>query len=764
MSVAFTVPGSQAIPANRDDSVVWARHRLLGGRLARAWGAYEVGGEQFCWVIRHGSGCDPRQDVDALAGALADDHLTTVVLTPGVDYTSQQVAEAIEAAIEADFSHTATVDSHTVDGVTRYRVTVANSSSAGIVGGAAADGGARGTCGMHECRRSGVGTVTGTLYVHVTVAARLRDGTSVAAGTRCRITGVGYFGDSDFRGRLGVGLGGVHANPPGTITGVVDAGRVGVGDGAVNSYTPIVLPLPTAIPCVIGDDAWILVRDDGTSGNLAYRAHAETGWFGDLSNTENLLLDGADDDPTEAFTASETPSISNNYAVCSAVFLVVEVDDPVADDGSGFPGDGSLWVEYGCQRDGAGETPTEDAPDDETFHYRFRAPPLPRVAVHGVAYSLAVIDADDDMSAAVYSWPDLDNPPATAPVLLGETGLLGFDTGVADDYNVATFTPIPIGNDVVSDPYVSIGYTGGQIAGGAPTLQIQFDTMGAAGSDFGPDGERLYNQGQSPDGWPSDSVVGGLRDLAEFVSQPTSTMPYNAPASAWPDPYDLAGIDIRPGNLGREYRIIREQSLTADVVAVATTADTAAVTFGPSLELSPAAPLLQYVAAWSHGPALELTTAAPLAQVAAAATFGPDLRLRLGRPLGGVPWSEESEANMATLMDLVRGAAASPAATATRIDLSGAGDSQAITAAPASGRGAMVVGGAVVPDESCTLELWSGEPDGVASTLLVETAAAAGLPLPLAVFALYSATAGDALYLRVVEAVVVRGRAVSVET
>ena len=66
MAVRFVIPSSTALSSTRPDAVAWARHRMIGGRLARAWGAYTLSGTQYCWTIRHGSGCDPTLDVDAL--------------------------------------------------------------------------------------------------------------------------------------------------------------------------------------------------------------------------------------------------------------------------------------------------------------------------------------------------------------------------------------------------------------------------------------------------------------------------------------------------------------------------------------------------------------------------------------------------------------------------------------------------------------------------------------------------------------------------
>lgn len=577
MAVRFVLPPSTALSSTRADAVAWARHRMIGGRLARAWGAYTLGGSQYCWTIRHGSGCDPTADVDAVATA----SLATVVLTPGTDYTSQQVADAVAAQLLSSFGHVASVDSATVDGVTRYRVTVPFASS-GIVGGAAIDGGRSGTAGIQQARRDGAGAVNGTVWVHTEVHARNRDGTEVADGTRARIIGVKYYGVSGFRGRCAVGLGGAYANPPGAITGIVDAGRAATG--SANGYEPIVLPLPTAIPCVIGDDAWIGVCDNGGSGSLGYIFHGGGAPFGDLVDGDDLLVEGSRNDPTAAFPSSASPTITASFGVTSLVGLVVEVDDPAIGDGSGFPGDGSIYVEFGCQRDAAGETPTSAVPNGlgagETFHLRMLVPELERVAMTGAAFALGVVDASEDATTAVYSWADLANPPGSAPTLLADNGLAGFDTATPNAYTETTFpAPVPIGSDAVADPYVSLGFGFGVITGGIPAAsQILFDSAGAVN---GPDGERLYDQGASPDLLPSDWVVGGLRAGVEFVSLPTSTMPYDGSAQAWPDPYDLAGTDLMPGNLGRGYAIIRELSPTADVVTVSDVADASSSTAFP---------------------------------------------------------------------------------------------------------------------------------------------------------------------------------------
>lgn len=632
MTVRFTVPGSEALPHNRSDSVVWARHRQLGGRLGATWGAYSLGGDLFAWTIRHGKGVDPTLDVDALAGA----SLATVVLTPGTDYTSEDVANAIAAEIDSAFGHTVDVDSVTVDGQTRWRVSIASASD-GLVGTPAANAGPSGVIGIHESRRDGVGAVNGTLFVHCRVRKLLRDGTEAPSGRRCRITGVGYYGQDGIRPRLAAGLG-AYANPP-SVTSVVDAGRPSAGPSIV--YEPVVVPLPVAIPTTIGSTAWIMAKDDGTGAGtpgVAYRLNSNTDWFGDCVDgseaPQQLLVDTGQNDPTVAFASTLSPGSVSSFGATSLLFLVVELDD-ADNDGSGFAGDGSIWAEYGCQRDAAGETPTEDEPAGEVFAYRFLRPALPRVAIAGCGYGLAAVDAAEDMSAAVYAWEDLLLAPSVAPRLIGTSGgRLGFDDGTPDTYNVGTFTRIPIGDDEGSEPYVSIGFNGGRIVGGAPTaLQIQFDLVGNTGADFGADSQRLYNQGQSPDRLVSDFVVGGLRDLCEYVSVGATSMPIDAPAGTWIDPWDLAGSNSRPGNLGRAFAIVTEQSPTADVITVEDVADGASVSFGASLDLQASA-LAAFALGVAFGPGVDLS-ASGVVQVAASVTFGSGLNLRVGRAVGG---------------------------------------------------------------------------------------------------------------------------------
>jgi hypothetical protein len=760
MTVRFTCPRSDAIPL-RQDTVVWARHGVIGGTAARSWGAYELAGEQWAWTIRHGSGCDPRQDVDALADALADGNLATVVLTPGTDYDSQEVADAIAAELLSAFGHTADVDSVTVDGQTRYQLTIAGAAN-GLVGSPSSTKGVTSQCGIHDgSRRDGSGAVTGTLYIHTEVRAYRRDGTAVPDGTRCRITGIGYFGIDSFRPRLGAALGPAHSLTPTGIGPIADAGRP--ASGSANGYDPIVAPLATAIACVVGDDAWILVCDAGVaSGTLHYRAHASSGWHGDLGAAEDLLVEATRNDPDAAFPSSVSPTISANFAVHSMAFLVVECDDDAADDGSGFAGDGSIWCEIGCRRDAAGETPTEDEPADETFHYRMLTPPFSRAAFAQVGYGLAAVNASEDMAAAFYSWDILDLNGAVGTRLGTSGGVLGWDDGTPDTYNLASFARVPCGDDVVSDPFVSYGFTGGLIAGGAPTvLQIQFDTGTINPEDFGQDGERVYNQGASPDLLVSDHVVGGLRDLTEYQSAPTSTMPYNAPAGAWPASYDFAGTDARPSNLGRSFVVVAEQSPTADVFAVETTADGTTAEADVSLDATADAELVVYATA-SADMGLDAQTGAPTVTVSATATADVGLNARILFPNGGIiatsPHPGEDVIPMADLLELLRtSAAGSPRPLPFRVNLDGSPTSQAISGVPRAG--ALIVGGAITADDDAEASFYDGDPDDDGVLLCVQPLTG-GTPFPLAVLGLFSSS-GRAVWLEC--AGIVRGRALASE-
>ncbi len=755
MTVRFTCPRSDAIPL-RQDTVVWARHGVIGGTAARSWGAYELAGEHWAWTIRHGSGCDPRQDVDALADALADGNLATVVLTPGTDYDSQEVADAIAAELLSAFGHTADVDSITVDGQTRYQLTIAGAAN-GLVGSPSSTKGVTSQCGIHDgSRRDGTGPITGTGYMHVVVRAYNRDGTAVADGTRCRITGVGYFGIDDFRPRLGAALGPAHSLTPASIGPIQDAGRP--ASGSANGYDPIVLPLPTAIPCVVGDDAWILFCDAGVaSGTLHYRLHATADWHGDFPATENLLIEGTRADPDTAFPGSVTPTISSNFAIDSTVFLIVECDDPSPGDGSGFAGDGSIWAEIGCRRDAAGETPTEDNPAGEVFAYRMLTPPFSRAAFVRVGYGLAAVDAAEDMAAACYSWDVLDLAGAVATRLgAAGSGLLGWDDGTPDTYNETTLPArIPCGDDAVSDPYVSFGFTAGLIAGGAPTvLQIQFDT---AAAEFGVDGERIYSQGASPDLLVSDWVVGGLRDLAEYVSQPTSTMPYDAPTGSWPSSWDFAGANSRPGNLGRAIGVVAEQSATADVFAVETTADGTTAEADVGLDATADAELVVYATA-SADVGLDAQTGAPTVTVSASASADVGLEARIRFPSAGVSSTGEDVIPMADMLELLRTSGAGSARPAAiRVDLDGTPTSQAISGVPTNG--ALIVGGAITADDDGDATFYDGDP-GDGGVVLCVQPLTGGTPFPLAVLALFSSS-GRAVWLEC--AGVVRGRALASE-
>lgn len=757
MTVRFTCPRSDAIPL-RQDTVVWARHGIVGGTAARAWGAYTLGGERYAWTIAHGSSCDPRQDVDALAQALSDDHLAIVTLAAGSDFTSQDVAQAIADELDAAFGHSPSVDSTTVDGQTRYRVTVAG-ASAGAVGEPSSSKGVTSQCGIHDgSRRDGDGAVTGTLWIHTEVRAYNRDGTAVPDGTRARITGVGYFGSDAFRPRLGVGLGPAHSLTPANIGPVVDAGRP--ASGSSNGYDPIVIPLPVAIPCVVGDDAWIAVCDAGSPGTLHYRFLASSGWHGDLDTSENLIVEATRNDPDAAFPGGTiTPTISANFAVHSMAFVIVECDDPGADDGSGFAGDGSIWCEIGCRRDAAGETPTEDAPDGETFHYRMLTPPFSRAAFAQVGYGLAAVDAAEDMSCAFYSWDVLDLAGAVATRLGTSGGRLGWDDGTPDAYNITTLPArVACGDDVVSDPYVSFGFTGGRIVGGAPTvMQIQFDTREGGGPDFGVDGEQLYNQGASPDLLVSDWVVGGLRALAEYQSAPTSSMPYNAPAGSWPSSYDFAGTNARPGNLGRADAVIAEQSATADVFAAESVVDGTTWSAGTALDLAADAATI-LLATWSAGIALGLAASGSV-QAFGTWTAGTALALRAGASLAGVVSLGGEVVPMPDMLEILKSGSARDGVTPTNVSMTAS--AVRISPVPATAKGSLLIGGCITAAEATSVTFYDGDPGSGGVALFVQPLAA-NVPFPLAIGAIYS-SGGRAVYLSPSGSVAVTGRSIASE-
>jgi hypothetical protein len=757
MTVRFTCPRSDAIPL-RQDTVVWARHGVVGGTGARSWGAYDLGGEQYAWTIQHGSGCDPRQDVDALADALLDDNLATVVLAAGSDFTSQAVAEAIAAELLSAFGHTADVDSVTVDGQTRYQLTIAGAAN-GLVGSPSSSKGVTSQCGIHDgSRREGDGAVTGTLWIHTEVRAYHRDGTPVADGTRARITGVGYFGSDSFRPRLGAALGPAHSLTPGAMSPIVDGGRPATG--SANGYDPVVVPLPTAISCVVGDDAWILVCDAGVaSGTLHYRFLATANWHGDLDTSEDLLVEGGRSNPNTAFPSSVTPTITANFAVHSFAFLIVECDDEGADDGSGFAGDGSIWAELGCRRDAAGESPTEDEPAGETFHYRMLTPPFSRAAFAQVGYGLAAVNASEDMAAAFYSWDTLNLAGATGTRLGTSGGRVGWDDGTPDTYNLFDLPArVPCGDDVVSDPYVSCGFTGGLIAGGAPTvLQIQFDLRENGGPDFGVDAEQLYNQGASPDLLVSDWVVGGLRDLTEYVAQATSSMPYNAPAGSWPASFDFAGANSRPANLGRAFAVVAEQSPTADVFAVTTVADDTTAEGDVGLDATADAELVVHATA-SADMGMDAVAGVPTVTVTATASADVGLEARVRFPSTGVSSSGEDVIPMADLLELLRTTGAGSARPAAiRVNLDGTPTSQAISGVPTAG--ALIVGGAVTADDDADATFYDGDPSDGGVVLCVQPLTG-GTPFPLAVLGLFSSS-GRAVWLQC--AGTVRGRALASE-
>lgn len=159
------------------------------------------------------------------------------------------------------------------------------------------------------------------------------------------------------------------------------------------------------------------------------------------------------------------------------------------------------------------------------------------------------------------------------------------------------------------------------------------------------------------------------------------------------------------------------------------------------------------------GLAVELAAAATV-RVEAAAAFRVRVLLRVGSAAAGVLW-DGSDGDMAALIDQMRGSGASPAVTPVRVNLTTAGATQALSPTPTSPRSAIVAGGTIVADEACTVEFWDGVPEAEGASQLCEIPLAAGVAFPLALL-LAQSSPGNAVYLRVVEAVSVQGRAIAI--
>lgn len=197
--------------------------------------------------------------------------------------------------------------------------------------------------------------------------------------------------------------------------------------------------------------------------------------------------------------------------------------------------------------------------------------------------------------------------------------------------------------------------------------------------------------------------------------------------------------------------------LVAIRLAAASSVVEASATLGVGLSISASAESVVAASA-SLGLGLALSAAASLTVTAAASLL---LRLSIrvtGGTSAGLPSSPELLA-MSDVFALIRTAGAQAGTAGTRIDTTG---TQAITPVPRTGRGMALIAGYVSSEESAGIELWDGDPEDEASSLLCEYAMPAGQMVPLALFAVWS-SGGRAVYLRSAESVQIDGRAVHSE-
>ncbi len=515
MTVELTIGcGSSEITDRRS---LYHRRGWLGGTSARAWAsAIRNGTREVVSIAQGGSRCNPVGFEAALAGA------SHAFATLGAGYqTPAQVAEAVRLAwVGLGAAATRSDNVITIPG-----------ASSPLIGGAPAEGaeGFRGRWGNLRYESGAVGEQTGA--VNGTGLIRL-----VMPATAGRIIGIGCVGSSNFRPRLAVGRGGPWATP-GNITQIRE-GRVASG---INSYGEGIVVLDDPLSFSASEGIWVLSCEDGT-GTQAYHLHGDSPFThqGNLTTAENFYLDTTRNTPAVAFGSSYTPTLSSNFAIYGAMFVIVECA-PYRSDGRIQPS----WI--GAVRPATGGTPSNVVLANEAAHFRHRAAQFGRVRATRARLSVGARSAAEGFGVQFYGWTDTTIPSAAGGPLIGE--LARMDPAAANAYAETTGV-VELGTEAIgANAVVSLGFNFGRIdSGGAgSTTQFIYDPPGAFPSRW---------LGGYPDDADATRHCDWITDLGTVCEYRTrssvgSTMPENDPNADMPATFEESGGDDGPQNASR---------------------------------------------------------------------------------------------------------------------------------------------------------------------------------------------------------------------
>lgn len=535
-SVAF--PGSDLFAAD----IFHARRGLLGGSLSRAWFAVTVSGTTYAYSFQHnGSRANPVTFVPALAGA---NH--RFIDLGSTARSAAYVAAAVTAALALDSISSA---SGGTDAEGRELLTI-NNASALILPDAVdtTDNSLRGMWGLQrndwgttETPNSQGGT-SGTGSIHLP-----------PLGTNGRILGVYLWGHSSFAPRLAACTGPVHSLSPTAMTVLGQGVASPIADFGVVLFTDPVAVSSTA-------DLWAHYRDDNVGGPM-YRLHGSTPvGRGELGSGEQLLWDTtAAYTSADAFGASYTPAVDNNYGIYVAIGVLFEIEDASGN----YHGTGAIDIWIGDQNTdythGSQFAVSPALLDLETTHHRFSIPDWTNTRIVSNRRAVNAIASDEDSSVVYYLWSDLDVPSTGTHPQVAAPGPMGL--GAAGSNRITTFTyptPIEIGTEALGPGSIlSIGFNytrqgGSSIA--TYTLPVFLDTGGSGWLSAWSDERELWH-----DDIPGASGRAPAVGITEYRTVGgRGTMPYQDPDDAWPDPFEVDPTDDSPPALALDaYRVQR---------------------------------------------------------------------------------------------------------------------------------------------------------------------------------------------------------------
>lgn len=523
----------------------YARRGWIGGRYACSWRAWSEGATLRVVSFRqNGSGCDPRNWDDRLAGA----DWAEADLGSG-DITADTIAAAFvtaAATLGSTWTRVGAVTTHAtaLDAIAPPFRTE-DESEAGMVGAqrhsfgdGSTDSGGMGGIGLHHLAWTFGAARIRAIYMRS------------SGGLDVRV----FFAD-----------GPAYAANPTALSNIVQGVITAAAANDLRAY------LPTEPRAVTDGNRWIGFKGPGGQ-NLRFRYEgASPAGLGDFSSAGTLVFDTSASDPSVALPADYDPANGGgNYDLVSWIGVVVDFADgdgryrtcEVVRTYVGWHGaDPTATV-------GSGPPERTIAPDmfDETVHFRWRILHLLTAQLTAIDLGVGLWSAAEDFGGAIYEWPDLAIPSAGSPALLRSIGAWG--TTAANSWNRHTLaTPLEIGETALgAASIIGLGLNCGNRSGiGIPTtLELLFDPNSGASEVYPTAWVDARNQ------WTDLMSEGanGLDEETEYQTRATngSTAPNGNPNAVWPAnlPIDTTLVtDAGPENLSRfRLLVVSDQSAT----------------------------------------------------------------------------------------------------------------------------------------------------------------------------------------------------------